>query len=1128
MLLLNGVCRAFKSCLKWTFFYTVFLIGSSLVNAQPINKLNVNNSTVIDMANYSAILLTISCPIHYENIGWYHDGKHYETRAEDGRSLLYLVKSFEDGGVFKCGKANDPVQNWTVVNITLGRKPSAPQSIVCTGHLYASAHCTWQPGSRKTNLPRSFKAQKKIVNKWESCNDVNETVCNLSRNDGLRLFIRVWEVNELGRSNYKEAYFNIQEDVRPLPPTGLTLTHSVQNKILAEWEVSPGWEDYYFYLIYQLRCRNNLQDWQVIKEVDEGGLRETTIEGWNVYTIYEVQVRAKYHSADDFGVWSKSVNITTKEAYPIGQLILLHKETESDDPDKNTYRNILLTWEVPETMKARGKILGFEVQLFESGMHKLTKNLTDGSLRNYTLKDLLRDTNYTIYMSAYNSVSSSAPAIINIAPSSPNLLTSVVVIAVAVFVAIVVILLLLGILWNRIKKSTFCLPLPEPKFTNLKWQNIPNPRTYIEDEVFDEVKSRRALPTRDELNKLIKKLADPTLKDIMFDLIISQCSIDHDWQKIEKRRMSRLLSTNTEVSFLSAEDEDENLMNNLMLSFEESSDGFSRCHSMPMLEEKRFTSEELYTSDSDDTSGIGSESSDQDLESEFQMSTCHSVPDVHISPSMPFIPIDKPSIKCSLKKTSSMSQKCQKSSKDVAKVNQLPTLQTRQNSVTSNRQNYLPPNSQVTRQQSIPPTCQGKPSDYLDAAQMRSMQNHPKTREKRQFIRKRPKAPGNGYLDIKDMPKFTGHHSKIPAQNIPKPSVYVQHGDLPHLLVSKNTHSLKKSDPNTVNRETDDVDMLPKVTEAECHNVSDKNELKRLNVSCYVKGASKSNESALRKDSKFKTIASTAPISTHSNSSSISNKPPQNSTEQSRLLTDVDTHYVTLDEINSPSKKDSSQRKIPTTAIMNHRTLSNLPNKGELPTQCISCTIPPKNSALLVPTPSKPAASNIRISKPVSNQIPSTTNLQSQNVIAGALPQQISRNSVPIPKASDTKGSLKVSQPLQASLRKNNMPLQSVPSRTTPIKTIAAKDLPKQRVNNPKADGNYIPIRSMVNATSSKPVAKPMARPRAKPMAKPTNPNRVRQKMISSKSPFQNQGRMIEGQPPPKATTYIYKVSPSV
>ncbi|XP_033103543.1 uncharacterized protein LOC117106292 isoform X2 [Anneissia japonica] len=786
-------------------------------------------------------------------------------------SLLHVIKNFEDGGVFQCGPANSDVGTWNCsINITIGKKPSRPQSLSCTGHLLEKASCTWTRGPVNTNLPVTYQAQEKSsLREWTNCSTSADNICDIGGN-ALHYSVQVREVNELGSSEFIKTEYNMNEDVRPLPPTDLTLNHSNESIILASWRVSDGWKEHSYYLEYQLQYRpiSPGSSWRKVPDgrllIEGEDINDYVIRDLEAYTTYEVQVRAKYHQASVAGKWSSSFTITTKEEYPFGQVDVMYEETDSED-NKETYRNILLKWEVPEEMKARGKILGFEIELYKNGVYLNTTKLNNGSITQYTYKNLLRDANYTVYISAFNSVASSTPAILNIPPSPLSIPPSAIIIAVAVSIAILVIFLLLGMVWIRIRKSEICLPLPDPNFSIFKWDQIPSARPYAEDEVFDEVKQRRAVPTKDELDKLLERLGDPTLKDTVFDLLLSKFSIDHDWQRIQQRR-SRLLSNNTEISFLSVDDEEENLicsldsmpkntvMSNFMHLQRESLDKLGVHHSMPMLD-KKYTKDDVnvkdesYTSDSGDTSGIGSESSDQDLENESQLMLRQSLPDVHCTSKVPEATLGKPKAvsqytdfdgipkvpqKSHNKATSLCTRPGYIAAKDVAKVVQSPH------------------DCQRSCQRTTQPTV----SEYLDAAQMHQWQTHQAKQKQLRHMQRKPKAD-NGYVDVKNMPKFVGHHSNILTQKMPKKSVYVQHRELPALLASVNQSSANSPSHPAVDSINENAIKPPsvkfKVTNEKQHEVKQKlistedtkmgpevnnNQSVISKVSSYVKGDS--------------------------------------------------------------------------------------------------------------------------------------------------------------------------------------------------------------------------------------------------------------------------------------------------
>ncbi|XP_033940621.1 protein sidekick-1 isoform X1 [Pseudochaenichthys georgianus] len=169
---------------------------------------------------------------------------------------------------------------------------------------------------------------------------------------------RMRQANIVGSSNISAPSRLIQtlQDAPDSHPSNLTLLSATQTSLRFNWKPLPETEfnSSPETVGYRLRVwRTDGQGEDRTEDVErEGGTSETTVEGLNPFTQYQVQIQA-YNSIGS-GPWSHTVAALTAESVPSGSPVNVTTEAVSST-------RILLKWSPLPQAQKNGIILGYKV-----------------------------------------------------------------------------------------------------------------------------------------------------------------------------------------------------------------------------------------------------------------------------------------------------------------------------------------------------------------------------------------------------------------------------------------------------------------------------------------------------------------------------------------------------------------------------------------------------------------------------------------------------------------------------------------------------------------------------------------------------------------------------------------------
>ncbi|XP_071952794.1 interleukin-12 receptor subunit beta-2-like [Antedon mediterranea] len=360
--------------------------------------------------------------------------------------------------------------------------PSA-NNLTCFGYNCEHYVCTWVPGDITIEYVARWRDEQNW-NFWHNCRHNTSNACEFY---GEIINYRIVAVQPKAYVGTTNSIVEIRLDfdnIIPLPPRNLSIVSTAET-LDAEWIDSPG-----FILNNQLNfiLRYRQNDSQYWSSTPEEETHYYEIEGLIPFTLYEVQLRARYHANDGvYGNWTSPVLVKTKEGNPSGLVPVLPKL----EYNKNTLRDVLISWMELPLNNRRGILLGYNIQLESveaSQQFQVPANQTS-----LLIPGLKRNINYTAYISAYNAIGSTEPSIVVI-PTSEDIAQSVSLYVYAITLACVTVVFLLScVCWVKIKKfKSHMEPLPEPHFFKLEIpDNQPTFKPLCEKEIFDELKVKK-------------------------------------------------------------------------------------------------------------------------------------------------------------------------------------------------------------------------------------------------------------------------------------------------------------------------------------------------------------------------------------------------------------------------------------------------------------------------------------------------------------------------------------------------------------------------------------------------------------------------------------------------------------
>ncbi|KAG5841288.1 hypothetical protein ANANG_G00197970 [Anguilla anguilla] len=220
--------------------------------------------------------------------------------------------------------------------------PQGPHFTGCLSREQETFRCWWSAGSfRNLTEPgalRVFFATSSLPSDWKECPDYSVTVPNECYFN--KSYTSVWTqycVQLRGRAQnviYNQLCFQVQDIVHPDPPIRLNWTllsvsrSGLYFDIMAHWESPPsadvksGWMT----LVYEVHYRErNASQWRTLDQ--EKGTQQS-IYGLLTGTEYEVRVRSKMRSFENFGEFSETIPvyiqpIPTKESqFPLTRVLI--------------------------------------------------------------------------------------------------------------------------------------------------------------------------------------------------------------------------------------------------------------------------------------------------------------------------------------------------------------------------------------------------------------------------------------------------------------------------------------------------------------------------------------------------------------------------------------------------------------------------------------------------------------------------------------------------------------------------------------------------------------------------------------------------------------------------------------